>query len=345
MWGSVLILAMAVQAADTAPLPRASVVVPAPVPVPPPLVDDARPPAGASAAMAAAFANLPKVKTRARQLKSAPLVYPEAERKLGTTGAVRILALVNAEGSVSEVSVARSSGVLAFDEAAVKLIAATQFRPAADALGAPLATPFMQMVRFVTDEGQPSNIAQYAAVAYPETERAAGRHGRVTIEGIIGSDGRMSDPKVTVSSRAPALDAAALAGARATLFRAEPPEPGVAPRPTQIRYNFDSLHSPGQGGGVLRYTCAQLVLDEDWWRTTWEPKKRTSFYYMMSGLSFIIRMQSAPMSAPGLSASIREFEGRYDKMIEKCRSKPEALVVDTFKPDGVYMRRLAERSQ
>jgi TonB family protein len=338
MWASALILATAAQAGAVVSDP-ARIVTPAPPPSP---AIDVKPPPGASPALVEAYANLARVKVKPRAVKRGALDYPAAEKAVGATGVVLIRGIVLADGSLAEATVARSSGNVAFDAAALKAAQATTYSAATDAGGQPLATPITNNYRFAMAEGQPSNIERYADAPYPDADRAAGRHGKVVIEGMIGPDGRMIDPKITASSRAPTLDDVALAGARGTLFRVAKAEAGVTPKPTQIAYEFVSYRLQGKGGGVLRYRCAQFVLDQDWWKATWEPPKRTEFESMMGGLGFLVLMQGR-WNGASFKAWSDGFKARFAGAIEDCRAKPDALAIDMIKPEGVYARRLAER--
>lgn len=337
MWAMALILATAAQGA-LAPDPRRPV-SPSPPPSPP---VDTTPPPGASTAMTEAYANLARVRGKAQAVKRGPLEYPAAERAAGATGAVLIRGIVRADATIAELSVARSSGNAAFDAAALKAAQGTTYRAATDGQGTAIATPITNVYRFALAEGAPSNIERYAEALYPEADRAAGRHGKVVIEGLIGADGRMIDPKVATSSRAEGLDAAALAGARATLFRVDKPETGIPQKPTKIAYEFVSYRSPGKGGGVLRYTCSQFVRDQDWWSATWEEAKGTEFESMMRGLGFIVVMQGQ-WNGAAFKAWNDGFKRRFAGAIRDCRAKPDAIAIDILKPEGVYARRLAER--
>lgn len=334
MWALTAILATAAQGLAAPPTPAS--------PVPPqgstPVLGD--PPAGASAAMIEAYANRAKQKVPPRTIKRGTVSYPEAERAAGTTGRVLVRGIVLADGRFTELAVSQSSGVAAFDAVALKAAGETLFKPATDASGTAIAVPAILPFRFAMSADSPSNIARYVAAPYPDAERAAGRHGKVVISGLVGADGKLIDPQVMLSSKAPGLDAAALAAARATEFR---PDPATATVPTQIAYEFVSYRSPGQGGGVLRYTCAQFVRDQDWWKATWPAKERSAFENMMAGLGFLVLMGRERWTGSDYKTWSDGFKVRFPKAVEDCRAKPEALAIDMLKPEGLYARRLAER--
>jgi TonB family protein len=298
------------------------------------------PPPGASAAMIAAYANRAKMKAPPRQIKRGTIDYPPAERAAGTTGRVLVRGLVLADGRFIEVAVSQSSGVPAFDAAALKAAGETLFKPATDAAGTAIAVPAVLPFRFAISAGSPVNIARYVPAPYPEGERAAGRHGKVVVGGLVGRDGKLIDPQVTLSSKSPGLDAAALAAARATDFRRDAVTAAV---PTVITYEFVSFRSPGQSGGVLRYACAQFVRDQDWWKATWPAKERSEFENMMSGLGFLVLMGGNRRTVSDYKSWSDGFKVRFPKAIEDCRAKPDALAIDMLKPEGLYARRLAER--
>ncbi|MDF7776246.1 energy transducer TonB [Sphingomonas sp. AOB5] len=180
----------------------------------------------------------------------------------------------------------------------------------------------------------------------PEASRAIGEHGAVEVTGIIGVDGRVSEAKVTKSSRSPTLDRLALESASASVYEpAKDAEGKPIAIPARIPFNFGNLRSPGKGGGILRYGCAQFVLDQDWWKATWGEKgEGDEFFHMSLGVAMLSRRGGLTgMTASELTSTVADFRKRFDDAIASCRKSPEKMVIDVFKPYGEVMRRLANQ--
>ena len=296
-----------------------------------------------SPAMAAALLNRARMKTRPEAISMPPPVYPESERAAQRSGTAMVRGILGIDGRLSEASISRSSGFPALDAAALTAAQLSTFSPAKDADGAAIAVPIT-----VPESFDPKDVHPVVITAvwpdYPDAERAAGRHGSVKVSGTIGPDGRLVDAKVTASSRAPGLDAAALAAAQGTVFRVRRDAAGQPiPQEATLPFSFDSYHSPGKGGGILRYRCDQFVKDQDWWRATWPEKEYDEFFSMILGLKTIVEMGQGRMDVATIKASVSDLKLRWTKGIETCRAKPDAMFIDVFKPEGDWARRLAEK--
>ena len=180
--------------------------------------------------------------------------------------------------------------------------------------------------------------------AYPDAERLAGHFGKVVVAGKVGRDGRLIEPVVKLSSRAPGLDAVALAAATASEFR--PYKDGAGnfiAELVEAPFSFDSIHSPGKGGGILRYRCEQFALDESWWRSVWPEETKSELHSMFMGLRAIAVTQSlSTLDAKTLKSMISDFDARWTSAVETCRSRPDALMVDVLKPEGDWAKRMAQ---
>jgi len=149
---------------------------------------------------------------------------------------------------------------------------------------------------------------------------------------------------VTVSSRAAELDQAALDAAQATVFRVYRDGDGkLIDTAVKRPYAFSSYRSAGEGGGILRYYCGQFAADQTWWRTAW-PEEKSEIYHMMVGVGSMVHMSEFVADTKRLKAYMVDFDTRWDKAIETCRKKPDALFIDVFKPEGEYARRLAQQA-
>jgi TonB family protein len=204
---------------------------------------------------------------------------------------------------------------------------AQEERPAAPATSAtePAQRPVATAPRFISGP----------QAEYSDAERNAGHHGNVVIRGIIGLDGRFRDPVVAVSSGAPGLDAAALAAARATLFTPAKDEAGT-PMETPARMPFRFSRAAAPGGGLVHYLCGAFAQDMTWWRATFpdRPWDDLEFYQFYTGL----RIAGSRVLQPGGQARVRQaladFERQWERAIETCRARPDALLVDVLPPGG-----------
>lgn len=178
----------------------------------------------------------------------------------------------------------------------------------------------------------------------PEAARAAGEFGKVTVSGIIGTDGRFSETKVVVSSRSSLLDAAALAIANATVFEPAKDAAGVALTvPAQMPVEFSNAKTLGEGGGVLRYRCGQFARDYDWWFKTWPANKHDDFYFLVLGFSTLAkaRAPNGSIDLKKFGAVNNDFDSRWKAAVEACRAAPDRLFIDVFKPEGDLLKGMA----
>ena len=74
--------------------------------------------------------------------------YPRAERRKGIEGTVYLSVSVTAKGRAGSVSVSRSSGNSALDNAALKAVKRWRFKAATDANGTPITKTVTVPVQF-----------------------------------------------------------------------------------------------------------------------------------------------------------------------------------------------------
>lgn len=174
----------------------------------------------------------------------------------------------------------------------------------------------------------------------PEASRAIGEHGEVHVSAHIGIDGSVSEVKLAQSSRAPTLDRLALDIVAQSVFTPGKDANGnPAAMTITFPLKFDNLRANSRSNGVLSYSCAQFVRDQDWWNATWgDTKEKDDFYSMMLGLAMLSR--KGGIAAPGFSEAIEDFRKLFETTIRKCRATPDKLVLDIFKPYGDAFRRM-----
>lgn len=110
---------------------------------PPALATPAATPAATTeeADIAAAKANLARVKTKPKWLSGEEAAYPETERQAGHFGAVVISGVLGVDGRLHFAKVARSSGAPVLDDLALAAARTAVFEPAKDADGAAIPIP------------------------------------------------------------------------------------------------------------------------------------------------------------------------------------------------------------
>ena len=164
----------------------------------------------------------------------------------------------------------------------------------------------------------------------PESEKALGHHGPVVIEGILSIDGRLTEARVEVSSKAPVLDDVALAAANATTFTPARDANG-APIAIVISVPFSLVGYKSETGGVFEYKCGQFVRDMDWWKSV-NPDRPFSEHELHK-LELGMMVSQALLSIGGDSREKMksigpDFDIRWQTAIERCRKNPSMLQKD-----------------
>ena len=179
---------------------------------------------------------------------------------------------------------------------------------------------------------------------YPDAERALGHNGRVEVRGLLGVDGRVRYASVSQSSRAPALDAIALASVEASVYQPAKDASGN-PIPTMLTTNrFFENYTSSEGVSAAIYTCPQFVLDMDWYKQTWgeDQLHEHRFYLMIRGLGTIARMNSG--AGIGSIESNESYLGRWNRAIETCRAHPNWRFAQALRPEGEYIDNMARNA-
>lgn len=165
----------------------------------------------------------------------------------------------------------------------------------------------------------------------PEAARLAGEFGEVILSGIIGADGKFSEPVIAVSSRSDAIDAAALASVPTMLFepaRDAEGKPLAIPAKLPLEYANVNFHG---ANGLAGYRCEQFVRDYDWWYRTWPADKQDRVFKTLRGFVVLADMKSGKQSQA-------TFETEWKTAIESCRQSPDKLMIDMLKPHGALIR-------
>lgn len=195
--------------------------------------------------------------------------------------------------------------------------------------------------------GKP-NLLNGSPVAYPEAARAIGAHGTVVVSGTVSIDGKFEDLRVSTSSRSTILDEAALTAARGAIFSpAIDANHAKIAAPYEMTREFYGYQSSRPGGGLQYYRCHAFVRDMDWWHANWPEVgyEKDQLYTMILGIDFIVGMQSPGFRASDLKRGNEIFAKNWQATIDACRAKPDALFIDTMKPNAKYARALSRLLQ
>ena len=132
-----------------APISQPEVEAPKSTPVPKPVPEVLPPPAAAEAAKSAPSASPPSTPPQpANYLANPKPPYPHLSRRLGEEGTVRLNILVNPDGSVAQLEVAKSSGYPRLDRSAIETVQSSwKFEPARQG-GMPVAAWVIVPIQF-----------------------------------------------------------------------------------------------------------------------------------------------------------------------------------------------------
>jgi len=163
--------------------------------------------------------------------------------------------------------------------------------------------------------------------ARPPAVLAEGAFGDVTLAGIIGEDGRLTEAHIAQSGRSEALDAAAIALVPAMLF--EPARDSVGTPlsiATRIKVEFLRFDGPAK-----TYRCDQFVRDYDRWKAHWPSDQHDRLYQTMRG--FVAGGQLLHPDRP----KFPDLDKSWDDAAVHCRQTPDKAVVDVLTPYGAML--------
>ncbi len=180
------------------------------------------------------------------------LVYPEIARKAGVEGTVMVETVIDAEGNAVDAKVIKSLGENGCDEAALKAVTATKWKPAlkdGEPVEVKIAMPILfrlssnETISIKTEEIMEKLTREWMIelqrnLTYPETARKAGIEGTVMVQATIDEKGNVVATKI-VESLDPECDEAAAAALRAVnwspLIQEDDPKSITFSLPVQFR--------------------------------------------------------------------------------------------------------------
>ncbi len=195
---------------------------------------------------------------------------------------------------------------------------------AAHALSIPVPAP---MKRHPSNpiflRGDPLDIPQWA--------KDEGHNGFAVYTATVGTDGNLVSLVLKRSSNSAAIDEAVRRRAEAMYYAAgtnaagEKVESSVDVRMSYARFDTDS-----PGGGIVDYTCADLIREYDWFKIA-HPSGRPIFWPENAFTSLTNMTLVIGGSQPSIEerrANRRQGEKAWDKLIRQCRREPQTLLLD-----------------
>jgi hypothetical protein len=101
---------------------------------------------------------------------------------------------------------------------------------------------------------------------------------------------------------------------------------------SRIQLTVQVYNTRGPLDTGARYSCQQAVLDNDWYKRTFETTddEQTQIYKMMRLTRFMRSLDTTPDSAQAVLAADKRFKRIWSDALEACRATPEANWLDTF---------------
>jgi TonB family protein len=289
-----------------------------------------------SPSMVAAEANRKRMRGGPSVRSQKKFNYPNAEKKAGNGGIVKVKGIVGADGIFSDLVIVSSNASPGLNAHALALARATIFYPAKDEARNPISVPVVMPFEFSTDTIRSDTVARVQP-DHGDEERNAGLQGTVIVTGKIATDGRLAGPNVSISSRSEALDSAALRAAKASQYRVYKDGAGKAfEQPISLTYTFSNHGLSDSPSKISDYRCGQFVKDERWWRATWPDGPGSELFRAALGLRFGISIYDSK----AIETYRDDFIERWEKAIEACDADPDARFVDTLQPEGGALARL-----
>lgn len=170
---------------------------------------------------------------------------------------------------------------------------------------------------------QPIDIPQWA--------KDAGHNGSATHRVEVGPDGKILSITVTRSSRSPAIDAAALAAAKAAWYiPATDPSGKPASGTIEVRSEYARWDDEAPGGGLDTYRCADLTREYDWFIAA---HKVTGHLFWPQN-AYVGRLMLDNRTGAPRDRAV--FEKRWTSIVKQCRKQPDTLMLEIVDEPNAY---------
>lgn len=169
----------------------------------------------------------------------------------------------------------------------------------------------------------------------PASAIEGGEYGEVFISGILGEDGKLHEPQISISSRSQLIDEQALSDVHSFLFTPARDADGVALKiPINISLEYGHVNFRGENG-LAQYRRDQAVKDADWWARTWPADKKDRIYRTIKGAITMKALRSGNVQGA-------RFDEEWGAAIDACRKQPEMRFLELLKPDGDFVRSMTK---
>lgn len=152
---------------------------------------------------------------------------------------------------------------------------------------------------------------------YPLELANSGVQGTTIIEGVIQSDGKLSDLKIASSSRSEVLDKNAMElvdGARLGEAPATPTKFTIS-----IEFTKDSLLN------LKDKTCADFIADFDYFKSAFPELKAKKMPLIRTSSSVLLFLQS-----DAYGKYLKREDAVIDGTVDQCRKNPDSKYLPTF---------------
>ncbi len=178
---------------------------------------------------------------------------------------------------------------------------------------------------------QRASAQNVKAVDIPQAAKDAGHNGKATYTATVGPDGRLIALVVKHSSMSPAIDAAVKARVEQLFFYPATDKDGNRVEGTvDVSMSYARHDSDSPGGGIETYTCGDLVREYDWF-TAANAGQRKLFWpeNAYTSLTSVMQLQAGERpSGEARMAARKERETMWAKLIKRCRTTPERLMLE-----------------
>ena len=185
---------------------------------------------------------------------------------------------------------------------------------ATNALAAPPAKPKPPQPKLISGQ----------APELPEEARAIGAQGIVTLKGTVRADGTLTDVVVVEGTGSDLVDRTALEAFSAAKFAPAVDAEGK-PVDASVTMKVDLLKDSvlDKRRDVTKKTCADFVIDFDWFRSTHpnDENIQMPLYSLMLGTYVVMR----GMEAESMLTSARQIKIAWPATYEECRKHPDKL--------------------
>jgi TonB family protein len=178
------------------------------------------------------------------------------------------------------------------------------------------------------------------SIDIPQSAKNAGHNGSATHQVTIGADGAILSITLKRSSRSDAIDAAAMAAAKAAWYSpATDPSGKPVSGTIEVRSEYARWDDESPGGGLDTYRCADLVREYDWFIAAHKATGDRLFWLQNAYVGRLMLANQAGVDPRDRAAIARQrsgYEKKWQAIVKQCRKRPEALMLDLVDDAPAY---------